>query len=237
MSVFVLCHGGWAGGWQWATVPATLRSHGHTVHTPTFTGCGGRIHLGHPGVNLETHITDIVNLFRFEELQEVILVGYSYSGMVITGVADQIPEQIAQLVYLDAFAPADGQALADLLGEAITQQIIAITNVHGNGWKTPFLPNPNDTKPSDPRLLIQPAQTALQPVRLQNPLGLALPRSYIYCTEGKATMPLGQPLIQAAQMAKTNPQWRYYELQTEHGPIKEMADQVAALLMGIAQHL
>lgn len=234
MATFVLCHGGWAGGWQWRTIPDRLRTYGHTVYTPTFTGCGERIHLGHPDVNLETHITDIVNLFRFEQLQDAILVGYSYSGMVITGVADQIPEQIAQLVYLDAFVPVDGQSLCNLFGESIATQIVAVAERFGDGWKVPYMPDPNDPKPGDPRLLTHPLQCALQAVRAQNPTGLTLPRSYIYCTEDKATMMLGQPLVQAAQMAKANLQWHYYELTVDHRPIEDAPDQLTALLLTIA---
>ena len=99
MATFVLCHGGWAGGWQWHAIPGLLRAKSHVVFTPTYTGMGERIHLAHPDIDLDTHITDIENVIKFEQLQDVILVGYSYSGMVIASVADRIPDAIAQLVY------------------------------------------------------------------------------------------------------------------------------------------
>lgn len=234
MATFVLCHGGWAGGWQWRAISNPLCARGHAVYTPTFTGCGERIHLGHRDVNLDTHLLDIVNLFRFEELQDVILVGYSYGGAVITGVADQIPEQITQLVYLDAFVPNDGQSLADLLGEAIVTPILDAVNAYGDGWQIPCFVDPNDPNPIDPRLLVQPLQTALQPVRSQNLAGLVLSRNYIYCTQGKDVMVLGKPLVEAAQMARASSDWHYYELETDHKVIERMPDQVMELLLQIA---
>lgn len=85
MATYVLVHGGWAGGWQWRAVAKHLREHGHEVFTPTLTGLGERVHLAHPDVDLETHIHDIVNVIRFEALSDVILVGYSYSGVVDHG--------------------------------------------------------------------------------------------------------------------------------------------------------
>jgi pimeloyl-ACP methyl ester carboxylesterase len=110
MSRFVLVHGGWHGGWCWGRVAARLRAAGHDVYTPTLTGLGEREHLFTPAVGLETHITDLLNLMRFERLSDVILVGHSYGGAIITLAADRMPEKVAALVYVDAVIPEDGVA-------------------------------------------------------------------------------------------------------------------------------
>jgi pimeloyl-ACP methyl ester carboxylesterase len=115
-STFVLVHGAWHGGWCYGRVAERLRAAGHRVLTPTLTGLGERSHLCSRSVNLTTHIADVVNLIKWEQLQRVTLVGHSYGGVVVTGVADTIPERISSLVYLDAFVPKDGQCMLDLVG-------------------------------------------------------------------------------------------------------------------------
>ena len=115
MATFVLVHGAWHGSWCWKRVRKALQARGHDVFTPTLTGVGERSHLLSPDVNLDTHITDVVNLIRWEELSGIVLCGHSYGGCVITGVADRLSDRIAALVYLDAFVPEDGQSLYDIL--------------------------------------------------------------------------------------------------------------------------
>ena len=109
MATFVLVHGAWAGAWIWKKIIPLLRAAGHDVHATTATGLGDRVHLADPAIDLDTHITDVVNVLEFEELTDVTLVGWSYGGMIITGVAERVPERLAQLVYLDADVPADGE--------------------------------------------------------------------------------------------------------------------------------
>src|SRR4029079_11994138 len=113
-ATFVLVHGAWSGGWCYHKVAARLRANGHRVFTPTLTGQGERSHLTGIAINLSFHIADILNVFYNEELDDVVLAGHSYGGMVITGVADRIPEKIRTLIYLDAFLPEDGQSLFDI---------------------------------------------------------------------------------------------------------------------------
>jgi pimeloyl-ACP methyl ester carboxylesterase len=120
---FVIVHGGWGGGFTFASVAEQLRSGGHHVYTPALTGLGPRSHLLHADIGLDVHIEDVVNEIRWEELNDVVLVGHSYGGVVITGVADRIPERLAALVYLDAFLPEDGQALIDL---AVIPEVIEL---------------------------------------------------------------------------------------------------------------
>jgi pimeloyl-ACP methyl ester carboxylesterase len=105
----VIVHGAWGGGWDWRGVEQVLRQRGASVYRPTLTGLGERCHLASPDIDLTTHVTDIVNVIEWEELEDVILLGHSYGGMVITGVADRVPDRIRRLVYLDAFLPFDGE--------------------------------------------------------------------------------------------------------------------------------
>ncbi|UYN99105.1 MAG: alpha/beta hydrolase [Devosia sp.] len=116
MKTFVLVHGAWAGAWNWDLVAAQLRQAGHRVHVPTLSGLGERSHLAQFPITLTTHIDDIVNEMVWHDLRDVVLVGHSYAGFVITGVAERALERLAAIVYLDAFIPQDGQAFADFFG-------------------------------------------------------------------------------------------------------------------------
>jgi pimeloyl-ACP methyl ester carboxylesterase len=117
-ATFVLVHGAWHGGWCYARVAESLRKLGHRVFTPTMTGLGERVHLANPGIDLSVHVTDIVNVLRYEDLHDVVLLGHSYGGLVISGVVERAPERIKALVFLDAFVPESGESLQDLVPEA-----------------------------------------------------------------------------------------------------------------------
>jgi pimeloyl-ACP methyl ester carboxylesterase len=123
-TTFVLVHGAWSGGWCYGRAATMLRSRGHTVFTPTLTGQGERAHLLSGAINLSTHIADVLGVFRFEQLDNVVLAGHSYGGMVITGIADRIPGKIKALAYLDAFLPENGQSLFDINIPANTQRFL-----------------------------------------------------------------------------------------------------------------
>lgn len=128
MATFVLVHGAWHGSWCWKRVRRLLQSRGHEVFTPTLTGLADRSHLASREVNLETHILDVVNLIRWEELTDIVLCGHSYAGTVITGVADRLPDRIRALVYLDAFVVENGESLAQYVSTV------------EDGWKMPPIP-------------------------------------------------------------------------------------------------
>src|SRR5438477_4982586 len=113
MATFVLVPGMWLGGWAWRDVAETLRAAGHSVYPVTLTGLGERVHLGGPQVDLDTHIADVVNLLRYEDLRDVVLVGHSYAGTVITGVADEVPERSARLGYVDTWPLSEGGSHID----------------------------------------------------------------------------------------------------------------------------
>ena len=140
MATFVLVHGGWHGSWCWKRVRKALQARRHDVFTPTLTGVGKRSHLLSPDVNLHTHVTDVVNLIRWEELSGVVLCGHSYGGCVITGVADRLSDRIAALVYLDAFVPEDGQSLFDILPTFYKTSQLEAAQRDGEGWKVPPIP-------------------------------------------------------------------------------------------------
>jgi pimeloyl-ACP methyl ester carboxylesterase len=125
MATFVLVHGAWHGGWCWRDTAAALRAAGHQVFTPTHTGVGERSHQSAENITLETHIRDVCGCIEWEELNDVILVGHSYGGMVITGVADRMAGRIRALVYLDAFVPEHGDSLIGLLPKALPPEVSA----------------------------------------------------------------------------------------------------------------
>ncbi len=123
MATIVLVHGAWHGGWCFRDTAKALRAQGHMVFTPTLSGNGEHVHHNHQGITLETHIRDVIGVFMAEELTDVVLLGHSYGGMVISGVADRMPEKIKQLFYLDAFVPESGDTLQGLLDQALPKEV------------------------------------------------------------------------------------------------------------------
>ncbi|MCX5840433.1 MAG: alpha/beta fold hydrolase, partial [Deltaproteobacteria bacterium] len=162
MAIYVLVHGATAGGWIWQSIPARLRAAGHDAFTLTLTGLGERRHLFSPDITMETHILDVLNVLFFEDLHQVILVGHSYGGAVITGVAEKAAERLSHLVYLDAFVPQDGEAVRDLYDPPVVH---TLTEHYLNGGKS--LPV-NGAEASDPRFTEHPLKTFFQPFHLKN---------------------------------------------------------------------
>jgi pimeloyl-ACP methyl ester carboxylesterase len=244
VATFVLIHGGWHGGWCWKKVAPLLRAQGHAVFAPTLTGLGDRRHLASADIDLTTHIQDVVGLLDYEDLEQVILVGHSYGGMVIAGVAQQAPERLQHLVYLDAFVPADGQAQVDLLSAAYRQQMEQRVAAEGEGWYLPSLfPVPWDegvrkhwlfTDEADvqwvvPRLTPQPFKTMTEPVRGGNPAGDAVPKTFIRCTEDPRP---DSPLAGFAALARAEGSgWRYREIATGHDAMVTKPGDVAESLL------
>ena len=145
MATFLIAHGAWSAGWAWKKMRPLMRARGHEIFTPTYTGVGERVHLAHKDIDLETHIADVLGVLEAEDLRNVILVGHSYGGMVATGVADRASDRIARLVYLDAFAPRDGQSLLDLQTEDSRKRVYDGAKGAGDGWRIPPNPAPPDT--------------------------------------------------------------------------------------------
>ena len=176
----VFVHGAWGGGWQFHKVQPLLEEAGFTVYRPTMTGLGERVHLAGPGVGLSTHIEDIVNVLEFEDLHEVMLVGHSYGGMVIAGVADRVPHRIAKLVFMDAIVPEDGESVAGLLGEAIDTMAAA-----GGGGAEPWqlVPLWVEEGEQPPVDVPQPILTFTEPIVLNNMEAARLPAAFILTIE------------------------------------------------------
>jgi pimeloyl-ACP methyl ester carboxylesterase len=229
MAIFVLVHGGFGGSWQWREVIKPLWAAGHEVYAPSLTGLGERAHLANPEINLSTHVQDVVSEITCSDLQNVILVGHSYGGMVITGVADRIPERVSQLVYLDALVPEDGQSYTDLIGPVAAAGLLQAVQAYGDGWKLY-----NDDP--DPRWTPQPVQTGLEKLSLKNPAAARLPRVFISCSEEKSEDDLGMiPITRAAERAKNDPGWRYFEIPSPHNALLDHSDLVVKHLLNLAR--
>jgi len=180
----VFVHGAWGGGWQFHKVQPLLEKAGYTVYRPTLTGLGERVHLARPEVGLSTHIEDIVNVLEFEDLHDIVLVGHSYGGMVIAGIADRVPERIAKLVYFDAIVPEDGESVASLVGDAIDTMATA------GGGAEPWQLVPNWVPPGKPPPVDvpQPVLTFTEPIVLGNPEAASIPTVFLLTLEpGKDT--------------------------------------------------
>lgn len=225
MATYLICHGAWSGGWSWRKMRPLLRAAGHEVFTPTYTGLGERAHLAHPMVDLETHIQDVLAVIDYEDLRDFVLVGHSYGGMVVTGVADRVPERVKRLVYLDAFVPADGQSLSDLVqgdGRAVL-----------DGWLLAPNPPAPDTNPQDmawttPRRRHQPVRCFTQKLRVADAKP-GFPRSYIHCTKK-----LGPDTFQQfADRFRVDPNWDFRTMNASHSPNVTDPEALAALLLEI----
>ena len=218
---FVFVHGAWGGGWDYKQMESLLEAAGHRVYRTTLTGLGEKVHLANPQVNLETHIQDIVNVLKFEDLTGIVLVGHSYGGMVITGVAHRVPERISRLVYVDAMLPLDRESVFDLMGEQSREFFLDLANTKGEGWKIPpFWPDPGKDVP-------QPLAAFREPISLGNPLADKLPATYILTLEPGAA---SDDFSRYAERAK-QPRWKYHELRTGHNPQRTMPKEYAAILM------
>jgi pimeloyl-ACP methyl ester carboxylesterase len=227
---FLVCHGAWGAGYGWRKMHPLMAAAGHRLVTPTYTGLGERAHLSHPGIDLEFHIGDILQVIKYEDLSDVVLIGHSYGGMVATGVADRARDRITQLIYLDAFVPEDGQALLDLNNARAPMVELA---AKGDGWRVPPNPTPPDTPKEDAdwgaeRRVDHPLKCFIQPLKLQHG-PLTLPRSYIYALRANPNDTFGQ----FAKRAKTTPGWRYYDIDASHSPQVTAPQALFALLQKI----
>lgn len=236
MKTYVLVHGGGHGGWCYQPVARILRSKGHEVYAPSLTGLGDREHLLSPAVDLDVHITDIVKLLEFEDLRDVILVGHSYGGMVITGIADRATDRVGHIVFLDAATPKNGQSLVDVAGPFI---LAARTNSRiVDGVELVLFPgtdpmnfygvtDPEQIAWMKPKLTPHPWQCFEQKLVLHNEAAMRkIPQTHIVCTATLAT--------RDAPALKASSDGRVWDIDTGHDLMITEPDAVAELLLRVA---
>ena len=239
MAMFVLVHGAWSGSYRWRKIRPLLWSKGHEVYTPSLTGLGERRHLAGPHVNLSTHIEDVANVFFFEDLSGVVLLGHSYGGMVVTGVADRLPERIAHLVYLDAFLPNDGDSLYSLGGSRAPQTEDPSAG-SGQGWQVPPIQRrfatPEEQAWNEARRGPQSRACFEELARLKVPLEeRPFTRTYIKATgDPRPADGRRSGFWEAADRTRNDPRWRYREIDCGHMVPDERPAELVALLLELA---
>jgi pimeloyl-ACP methyl ester carboxylesterase len=230
MATYVLVHGAWGGGWKYARVAERLRARSHTVFTPTLTGQGERSHLQSAAINLTTHVTDILNVIRYEDLSDVVLAGHSYGGMVITAVADAVPEKIKALVYLDAFIPEDGKSLFDLNIPANTQMFIDRAGALGGLFVPPppaafFGVNEKDAPRVDALAAPHPIATMMEKIRLTGDYRRVTNRIYVHGTK----LPRESPFKPFYEQAKREG-WEAHALPCGHDVMLDKPEELTEIL-------
>ena len=232
MASIVIVHGAFGGGWEWREVATLLRARGHQVFTPSLTGFGERVHLATPETSLEIHIQDILNLLRYEDLNEVVLACQSYGGMVVTGVADRMPERLAHLVYLNALVPEDGQTVFDLSPPAFQKRFEEAVRTDGEGWRIPvpaFEDDPQIAAFARGRYVATPLRPFTEPIRL-GPAPDSLARTYIWCTaEQEGLAGVAALMRPFAERAQRDPRWRLHVLNAIPDAYVQMPETVADL--------
>jgi pimeloyl-ACP methyl ester carboxylesterase len=239
MTTFVLVPGFWLGAWAWHSTAAELRRHGHDVYPISLTGLGERAHLARPETDLDVHVTDVVNLLRYEDLRDVVLVGHSYAGSVVTAAADRVTDRVAQLVYVDTGPLPDGVAQVEFTPPAERERNAASVADHGDGWRLPpppwadlaaGVPDVDDSIVTllRERSVDQPWATATAPVRLTGAweklprLGVLSSFTAAQAQGMAATLPLYRHMADDG--------WRYEELPTWHWPMLSRPIELAAIL-------
>jgi len=234
MATFVLVHGAWGGSYGFRLVRPLLQAHGHEVFTPSLTGIGERVHLASEvDITLSTHIKDVANMIFHEDLDDIVLLGFSYGGVVVTGLLDEFGSKVRHLVYLDALVPSDGQTALDAIGPLGH----ALSSTVEGGFVPPVprqLETPEATAWSNARRAQQPLGTFTEPVRLGKPLEEhTFSRTFI-----KASADSGEAedsaFWQAARTAEASPNWDYHEIATNHMVPMTRPNELAALLLDLA---
>jgi pimeloyl-ACP methyl ester carboxylesterase len=241
MSTYLLIHGAWHSGRCWDRVVPLLESTGHRVCAPSLTGFGDKAHLLGPEVGLDTHVEDVIKQIHEQNLTEVILVGHSYAGLVITSVANQIPDRIAHLVYLDAMVPEHGETAVDV--QPMTQHLIDQAAKSGTDWRVPPLPEMPPpfglfgvTDPADiawlrTMLSDHPVRCLQQPARLDNPATTTIPRTHIHCVGADREDIVRRPVPPTQPNGSPSQVW---DLPTGHDCMITMPKALTELLTKLA---
>ena len=234
MATFVLVHGAWHGGWCWAPLERALRAHGHDVTSPTLTGLGERSHLASPDIVPDTHVLDIVNHIKWKDLEDIILVGHSYGGVIITGVAGRLPERIRTLVYLDAVVPEKSGVSA--IADRNPERTGAFRAQLANGG---FMVEPDlfDAWSDDPDHLAwlrakctpHPMRCLIEGVTLTGREADVADRHYILAERNKPSI-----FWEEYERVSKRPGWQCYRMPTKHDVMVEAPGALADLLHGIS---
>jgi pimeloyl-ACP methyl ester carboxylesterase len=231
---FVLVPGAWHGGWCWRYVAEILRTEGHSVYTVTQTGLGERSHLLSRSITVDTFVDDVANLLQWEQLEQVVLVGHSFGGLSISGVADRMPERLRQLVYLDSLILEDGQTPFSVVPSEIVAARLKAAEESSQGLSLP-IPDPKDIgllrdeeqRFVRSRLTPHPLSTYTSPMRIKNPVGNGVPSIYIHCSE-PAYAPVAKSFVWARDRG-----WPIVELETGHVAMVSAPAEVARTLIRI----
>jgi pimeloyl-ACP methyl ester carboxylesterase len=230
---FVLVHGAWHGGWCWRRVADRLEGKGHKVFAPTMTGLGERSHLLSKDINLATHVTDIVNMIKWENLHDIVLVGHSYGGNIISGVAEQAHDKIGSIVFLDAFVPDSGTSLAETASQVV-RDAIATATAKGDLTLKPvpaavFRVNEKDRAWVDAMCTPHPIATFTDKIAVTGARDKIAKKTYIRGTA------YPQPTFDKNLAAKkADSSWRTYEVPAGHDVMVDAPDRLAEILIEVA---
>ena len=230
---FVLVHGAWHGGWCWRRVSDLLTRQGHKVFAPTLTGLGERSHLLRAGINLSTHVTDVVNVLEWEALTDVVLCGHSYGGLVVSGVAEQMSSAIGSIVFLDAFVPENGDSMADLTSGTVRDNL-KIAAERGDlvvpaRSAAAFLVNAKDQAWVDAMCVPQPIGTMTEKITLTGARERIGKKAYI-----RASAYPNPGFDTAYARVKADTSWRTYEVPCGHDVMVDMPERLAEILVEVA---
>ncbi|MFF4554406.1 alpha/beta fold hydrolase [Streptomyces sp. NPDC001422] len=241
MTTYILVHGAWHSGQCWQRVTPLLEAAGHRVLAPSLSGYGDKASLLAPDVGLDTHVADVTSLLRGEDLRDVVLVGHSYAGMVISGAAHQMPERIRHLVYLDAMVPEHGESAVDV--QPLTRQLIEQAARDGHGWRIPPMQrsphglfgvtDPEDIEWLTSLLSDHPVRCLTQPAQLDNLSVKAIPCTHIHCVGNQPPGIVRRP-VPASQPGDAPAYVR--ELTTGHDCMITMPKELSALLLECSRH-
>jgi pimeloyl-ACP methyl ester carboxylesterase len=232
MTTFVLVHGAWGGAHGFRHVRRLLRSRQHDVSTPSLTGVGERVHLSSPQVDLGTHIRDVVNHILYEDLDEIVLVGYSYGGFVVTGSLEHIADRVRHIVYLDAFVPSNGESVASHLGRGRPKVEL------GQEWLSTGpvreFDDPTEAAWMGARSTTHPQGCFIEPVFLAQPLeSFPFTRTYIKATRAPDSDVGNEAFWRAARHARQSAAWRYHEIETNHMVLSNKPQDVSRILANV----
>jgi pimeloyl-ACP methyl ester carboxylesterase len=230
---FVLVHGAWHGGWCWRRVSDLLERQGHKVFTPTLTGLGERSHLLRAGINVSTHVTDVVNVLKWEGLSNVVLCGHSYGGLVVSGVAEQMGPAIGSIVFLDAFVPENGDSMAALTSQAVRDNLKIAAERGDLGVPArsaaAFLVNEKDQAWVDAMCVPQPIGTMTEKMTLAGARERIGKKAYI-----RASAYPNPGFDVAYARVKADKSWRTYEVPCGHDVMVDMPERLAEILVEVA---